>query len=69
MSKIITSETSKLCYDEDLDEYILEADYAKREVTTNCGDSYYDLTIDFDDFIKFAKQIEEKDNIYNKGNK
>ena len=68
MSKIITSETSKLCYDEDLDEYILEADYAKREVTTNCGDSYYDLTIDFDDFIKFAKHIEEKDK-YNKGNK
>ena len=69
MSKIITSETSKLCYDDqDLDEYILEADYAKREVTTNCGDSYHDLTIDFDDFIKFAKHIEEKDNI-NKGNK
>ena len=70
MSKIITSETSKLYYDEeDLDEYILKADYDKREVTSNCGDSYYDISIDFDDFIKFAKLIEEKDKIYNKGNK
>ena len=69
MSKIITSETSKLCYDdEDLDEYILKADFDNREVTTNCGESYYDLTIDFDDFINFAKHIKEKDK-YNKGNK
>lgn len=69
MSKIINSETSKLYYDKDLDEYVLKADYDKREVTSNCGDSYYDITIDFDDFIKFAKHIEEKDKIYNKGNK
>ena len=70
MSIIITSETSKLYYDEkDLDCYVLKADYDKREVTSNCGDSYYDISIDFDDFIKFAKHIEEKDNIYNKGNK
>lgn len=46
--------------------YLLIADFDKREITTNCGDFYYDLTFNFDDFIKFAKHIEEQDKIYNK---
>lgn len=46
--------------------YQLIADFDKREVSTNCGDFYYDLSFSFDDFIKFAKHIEEQDKIYNK---
>lgn len=72
MSKTSDFKISKLYYDEeskDRDSYILIADYDKREVTTNCGDFYYDLSIDFDDFIKFAKHIEEQDKILNRGNK
>lgn len=49
--------------------YVLMADFKKRQITTNCGDFYYDISIDFDDFIKFAKHIEEQDKIYNKGKK
>lgn len=53
-------------YDDDEDAekyqdcYILKADFDKKEVTTNCGDFYYDYSISFDDFIKFAKHIEER---------
>ncbi len=46
--------------------YQLIADFDKREVSTNCGDFYYDLSFSFDDFIKFAKHVEEQDKIYNK---
>lgn len=48
--------------------YQLIADFDKREITTNCGDFYYDLTFNFDDFIKFANHIEEQDKIYNRKN-
>ena len=53
-------------YDEDEDAekyptcYALKADFDKKEVTTNCGDFYYDYSINFDDFLKFAKHIEER---------
>lgn len=49
--------------------YVLMADFKKRQITTNCGDYYYDFEFSFDDFIKFAKAIEEQDKIYNKGKK
>lgn len=47
--------------------YQLIADFGTREVSTNCGDFYYDLSFSFDDFINFAKHIEEQDKILNKG--
>lgn len=49
--------------------YILVADFKTRTVTTNCGDFYYDYSIDFDDFIKFAKYIEETDRKLNHENR
>lgn len=68
MSKIVDFKLMKLYIDEDTDRYsyLLKADFDQREVTTNCGDSYNDISISFDDFIKFAKAIEEQDKIYNK---
>lgn len=47
--------------------YKLLADFEERKVYTKCGDSYYDYSIDFDEFIKFAKHIEEYDKELNKG--
>ena len=49
--------------------YVLIADFKERKITTNCGDYYYDYEFSFDDFIKFAKAVEEQDKIYNKGKK
>lgn len=46
--------------EKDKDSYLLIADFDKKEVTTNCGDFYYDYSISFDDFIKFARYIEER---------
>ena len=48
--------------------YLFYADLHKGFVMTNCGDSYYDYDISFDDFIKFADFIREhrKDNHDNK---
>lgn len=46
--------------EKDIDDYLLMADFNKKEVRTNCGDSYYDISLSFDDFIKFAKHIEER---------
>lgn len=73
MSKISNVKSSKLFRDDEEDSnsscYLLIADYDTREVSTNCGDFYYDLSIGFDDFIKFAKHIEEQDKIYNKDKK
>ena len=59
-------------YQDDEDEekhpdcYQLIAYFDKREIITNCGDFYYDLSFNFDDFFKFAKYVEEQDKIYNK---
>lgn len=47
--------------DDDKDYYLLEADFNDRIVRTNCGDGYYDFGINFDDFIKFAKYIEDRE--------
>lgn len=43
------------------DAYNLLIDFENREVTTNCGDFYYDYTVSFDDFIKVAEYIKEKE--------
>ena len=44
--------------------YQLIAGFDKREITTNCGD-YYDLTFNFDDFIRFAEYVKKEDRLYN----
>ena len=44
----------------DEDTYLLVADFKEKEVRTNCGDFYYDYSISFDDFIKFAHFIENE---------
>lgn len=49
--------------------YVLAADFKNRIVMTNCGDFYYDYSIDFDDFIKFAKYIEDTDRKLNHENR
>ena len=41
--------------------YNLLIDFDKREVSTNCGDFYYDYSISFDDFIKVAEFIKAKE--------
>lgn len=41
--------------------YKLLIDFDKREVTTNCGDFYYDYSIGFDDIIKVAEYIKSKE--------
>lgn len=71
MINIIENKSLKLFLDEEdakpnSQSYIFIADFNKREVCTNCGDFYYDYSINFDDFIKFAKFIEKQDKIYNK---
>lgn len=42
-------------------DYLLIADFKERTVRTVCGDFYYDYDISFDDFFRFAKQIEAID--------
>lgn len=72
MSKIVDYKLSKFYIDDEENNpecYLFKADFDTREVTTNCGDSYYDVTVPFDDFIKFAKALEGKDETYNKGKK
>lgn len=72
MSKIIGFKDVRLYTDDEINSpfcYLLKASLDTREVTTNCGDFYYDISIDLDDFIKFAKEVEEQDKIYNKGKK
>lgn len=71
MSSTKTCKVIKFYQDEEDEQkypdcYHLIADFDKREISTNCGDFYYDLTFSFDDFIKFAKHVEEQDKIYNK---
>lgn len=47
--------------DNEFESYLLLADFKEREVRTNCGDFYYDYSISFDDFIKFAHLIENQE--------
>lgn len=45
---------------------LLVANFEDREVSTNCGDFYYDYSIPFDDLFKFVEQIKEMDKDYGK---
>ncbi len=72
MSKIIGFKDVRFFSDDEINNpfcYLLKASLDTRTVTTNCGDFYYDISIDLDDFIKFAKEVEERDKIYNKDRK
>ncbi len=40
--------------------YDLLIDFKNREVSTNCGDFYYDYTFSFDDIIKVTEYIKEE---------
>lgn len=42
------------------DEVLLWADFENSCVRTDCGDYYYDYSIPFDDFIKFAEFIKKE---------
>lgn len=42
------------------DDVLLWADFKNGCVCTNCADYYYDYSIPFDDFIKFAEFIKKE---------
>lgn len=42
------------------DEVLFYADFENGCVNTNCADYYYDYSISFDDFIKFAEFIKKE---------
>ena len=42
------------------EEVLLQADFKNEIVSTNCADYYYDYSISFDDFIKFADYIKKE---------
>lgn len=44
------------------DEVLLWADFENGCVHTNCADYYYNYSISFDDFIKFAEFIKKERN-------
>lgn len=46
--------------DEFGDEVLLRADFKNGCVYTNCADYYYDYSISFDAFIKFAEFIKKE---------
>lgn len=46
--------------DEYGDEVLLWADFKEGYVNTNCADYYYNYSISFDDFIKFAEFIKKE---------
>ena len=46
--------------DDGYDEVLLWADFKEGRVYTNCSDSYYNYSIPFDDFIKFAEFIKKE---------
>lgn len=46
--------------DEFGDEVLLLADFKEGYVYTNCADYYYNYSIPFDDFIKFAECIKKE---------
>lgn len=51
--------------EEDMETTKLYADFERRVIRTECGDSYMDYEISFDDFIKFAKLVDKEDTILN----
>lgn len=46
--------------DECGDDVLLWADFENGWVCTNCADDYYNYSISFDDFIKFAEFIKKE---------
>lgn len=42
------------------DDVLLWADFKEGCVCTNCADDYYNYSISFDDFIKFAEFIKKE---------
>ena len=46
--------------DEFGDEVLLRADFKEGCVCTDCADCYYNYSIPFDDFIKFAEFIKKE---------
>lgn len=48
------------------DDVLLWADFKKGCVYTNCADDYYNYSITFDDFIKFAEFIKKTREEYGK---
>lgn len=48
------------------DEVLLRADFKEGCVDTNCADYYYNYSIPFDDFIKFAEFIKKERKNYGK---
>lgn len=48
------------------DEVLLWADFKEGCVHTNCADYFYNYTIPFDDFIKFAEFIKKTREEYGK---
>lgn len=48
------------------DDVLLWADFKKGCVNTNCADDWYDYSIPFDDFIKFAEFIKKEREKYEK---
>lgn len=46
--------------DDKFEEVLLWADFEEGCVCTNCADNYYDYSISFDDFIKFAEFIKKE---------
>lgn len=53
----------KLIYndkDENTNTVLFYADFVNKIVLTNCGDFYYDYSIPFEDFIKFADYIKNR---------
>lgn len=51
--------------EEDMEITRLHADFERRVIRTECGDSYMDYEISFDDFIKFAKLVDKEDTFLN----
>lgn len=45
---------------DDYDCVDLYADFEANAIGTNCADSYYDIAIPMDEFLKFADRIREK---------
>ena len=51
---------------DEFDEVLLWADFKEGRVYTNCADYYYNYSISFDDFIKFAEFIKKEREKYGK---
>lgn len=57
---IIEEPDGTLLLQHDPDITDLYADFERKEIGTNCADSYYNFTIPMDEFLKFADRIREK---------